>query len=145
MWARSWIGCTLVAFWFSGCVFSFDSSTPPSVTDEIWDDGMYDIGLDDAGMYRDGTYTGHRDLPTPQFIAVDVTIENRRIVAIHLRQHPFWNASPEQENLFQVVIKNQTTTTIAPRHEGSEQDQLLDAIDDALNKARQAPPSDTAE
>jgi uncharacterized protein with FMN-binding domain len=145
MWARSWIGCTLVAFWFSGCVFSFDASTPPSVTDEVWDDGMYAIGLDDAGMYRDGTYTGHRDLPTPQFIVVDVTIENRRIVAIHLRQHPFWKTPQEQEQLFQVVIKDQTTATIAPRHEESEQDQLLDAIDDALNKARQVSPSDTAE
>lgn len=104
--------------------------------DEAWDDGIYDLNL-----YYDGVYTGRQPIPTPQFIVVDVAIEQGRIMAIHLREYPSWSAPQEQEKLLQSVITSQTTSTIAPRDEGSEQDHLLNAIEDALNKARQAPSS----
>ena len=52
-----------------------------------------------------------------------------------------WSAPQEQETLLQTVLSEQTTSTVVPRHEGSEKDHLLDAIDEALNKARQGPPS----
>lgn len=138
--ASRWIGCTLLSLWLSGCVFHFDYSTPPSAVEEAWDNGIYDVTPDAEGIYRDGTYIGSQRLLTPQFIVVDVVIKNSRIVAIHLRKHPAWSAPREQEKLLQMVITRQTTSTIAPRPEGSERDQLLDAIDNALNKARQAPP-----
>lgn len=139
-WARGWIAYTIVALWFSGCVFRLGSSTSPSGMEEAWDDGIYDVAPGPEGIYRDGTYTGSERLPTPQFIVVDVTIEKSRIVAIRLRQHPAWKAPDEQDKLLHTVITNQATSAIAPRHEGSEQDQLLDAIDDALNKAQQPAP-----
>jgi uncharacterized protein with FMN-binding domain len=138
--ARGWIACAIVALWFSGCVFRLGSSTPPSPREEAWDDGIYDVAIEPEGIYRDGTYIGRERLPTPQFIVVDVTIEKSRIVAIRLRQHPAWKAPQEQDRLLRMVVTHQTTSAIAPRHEGSEQDQLLDAIDDALDKARQPAP-----
>ena len=106
-----------------------------------WDDDIYGVGIEDAGGYHDGVYRGGKYLPTPQFIVVDVSIQEGNIVAIHLREHPIWSAPQEQEQLLQTVIDQQTTLTIVPREEGSEQDELLDAIEDALNKARQAPPA----
>ena len=136
---RAWIACMMMVLWLSGCVFRFDASAPPSGMEEAWDDGIYDIPPDPEERYRDGNYTGRRSLPTPQFIVVDVTIEKNRIVAIQLRQHPAWKAPREQEKLLNMVVTSQTTSTITPRPEDSEQDQLLDAIDDALNKARQPP------
>jgi len=128
-----------MALWLSGCVFKLDYSTPPSGMEEAWDDGLYDVVPDYEGRYRDGSYTGRQSLPTPQLIIVDVVIKKSHIVTIRLRQHPAWQAPREQEKLLKTVVARQTTSTIAPRPEGSEQDQLLDAIDDALNKARQAP------
>jgi uncharacterized protein with FMN-binding domain len=104
--------------------------------DEAWDDGIYDLNTD-----HDGVYTGRQPLLTPQFIVVDVTIEQGRIVAIHLREHPAWSAPQKQEKLLQTVITSQTTSTIAPRDAGSEQKHLLHAIEDALDQARQAPSS----
>ena len=134
--AREWFACAIMALCFTGCIFRFDASAPPAGMEEAWDDGIYDIPSDPEGRYRDGSYRGSLSLPTPQFIVVDVTIAKSRIVAIHLRQHPTWKAPREQEKLLQTVVARQTTSTIAPRPAGSERDQLLDAIDDALNKAR---------
>lgn len=109
--------------------------------DEAWDDGIYGVNAEAAGLYHDGVYTGRQPLPTPQFIVVDVVIEKGRIVAIHLREYPPWRAPGAQKKLLQTVITYQTTSTVAPRDEGGEQDQLLDAIEDALDKARQTPPA----
>jgi hypothetical protein len=86
-------------------------------------------------------FSSRQPLSTPQFIVVDVAIEQGRIVAIHLREHPAWSAPQEQEKLLQTVITSQTTSAVTPRQEGSEQDHLLNAIEDALNKARQGPSS----
>jgi uncharacterized protein with FMN-binding domain len=138
---RGWIACMMMALWLSNCVFRFDADAPPSGMEEAWDDGIYDVSPDPEERYRDGSYTGSRSLPTPQFIVVDVTIKKSRIVAIRLRQHPTWKAPREQEKLLHMVVASQTTSTITPRPEGSEQDQLLDAVDDALNKARQPLPT----
>ncbi len=90
--------------------------------------------------YAEGVHTG-RQGPTPQLIVVDVTIEKGRIVAINLRQHPAWKRPEEQEKLLQTVIATQTVATPTPREEGSEEDRLLDAIEDALNRARRDEPS----
>jgi hypothetical protein len=136
MWARRLIEWGAVTLWLSGCAFSFHLGTSSPIMDEAWDDGIYDLNI-----YHDGVYMGRQPLPTPQFIVVDVAIEQGRIVAIHFREHPSWSAPQEQEKLLQSVITSQTTSTIAPRDEGSEQDHLLNAIEDALNKARQAPSS----
>jgi len=136
MWARRLIEWAAVILWLSGCAFSFHLGTPSPIMDEAWDDGIYDLNL-----YYDGVYTGRQPIPTPQFIVVDVAIEQGRIMAIYLREYPSWSAPQEQEKLLQSVITSQTTSTIAPRDEGSEQDHLLNAIEDALNKARQAPSS----
>ncbi len=89
------------------------------------------------GPWYDGTYTGMSDLPTPQLIVVDVSVSAGRIVAIRVRKHPAWKAPQEQERLLRAVIEAQTTDVYQPRHDGSEQDQLLRAIEDALNQARQ--------
>ena len=136
MGARRLIVWSAVTLWLSSCAYSFHLGTPSPIMDEAWDDGIYDLNT-----YYDGVYTGRQPLPTPQFIVVDVAIEQGRIVAIHLREHPAWSAPQEQEKLLQTVITSQTTSTVAPRDEGSEQDHLLNAIEDALNKARQAPSS----
>jgi hypothetical protein len=136
MWASRLMGWSTITLWLSGCAFSFHLGTSPQIMDEAWDDGIYDLNT-----YYDGIYTGRQSLPTPQFIVVDVTIEQNRIVAIHLREHPAWSVPQEQEKLLQTVITSQTTATIVPRDEGSEQDHLLHAIEDALDKARQAPSS----
>lgn len=94
--------------------------------------------------YVGGVYTG-RQGPTPQLIVVDVTIEQGRIVSINLRQHPAWKRPEEQKKLLQAVIAAQTVTRPTPGEdeskEGSEEDRLLDAIEDALNKARRDDPS----
>ena len=142
MWAKSLIGWSAVILWLSGCAFNFNLGPSPQVLEEGWDDNIYDVNPYDPGIYHDGVYTGGTDLPTPQFIVVDVAIKKGLVVAIDLRKHPVWSAPQEQKKLLQSVISYQTTSTIAPRDEGSEQDYLLDAIDDALNKARQAPSSD---
>jgi uncharacterized protein with FMN-binding domain len=123
-----------VTLWLSGCAFNFQLGTSSPIMDEAWDDGIYDMNT-----YYDGVYTGREPLPTPKFIVVDVAIERGRIVAIHLREHPSWSAPQEQAKLVQAVITYQSTSAIAPRDEGSEQDHLLNAIEDALDKARQAP------
>ena len=90
--------------------------------------------------YDEGIHMGQQG-PTPQLIVVDVTIEKGRIVAINLRQHPAWKRPEEQEKLLKAVIEAQTVTRPTPREEGSEEDRLLDAIEDALNKARRDEPS----
>jgi hypothetical protein len=50
------------------------------------------------------------------------------------------NRTQEQELLLQQVIKSQTTAVYKPRHDGSEQDLLLHAVENALSKARQKAP-----
>jgi uncharacterized protein with FMN-binding domain len=70
-------------------------------------------------------------------LVVDVDIRGGQIVAIHLRQHPEWQAPQTQELLLQRVIAQQTTDVYTPRKDGSEHDTLLNAIEDALSKARQ--------
>ena len=139
MWVRSLIGWGFIILWISSCALSFNLGTTSPSMETAWDDDIYDVDVEDAGLYRDGIYRGVNPLPTPQFIVVDVSIEKSRIVAIHLRQHPSWSAPQEQDQLLQTVIDFQTTSTVEPRDEGSEQDHLLDAIEDALSKARQAP------
>jgi uncharacterized protein with FMN-binding domain len=93
-----------------------------------------------VGPWNDGTYTGIQDLPTPQLLVVDVAIQQGKIVAIHLRQHPEWQAPEDQELLLRQVIESQTTEVSTPRNDGSEQDLLLRAIEDALSKAQRKTP-----
>jgi uncharacterized protein with FMN-binding domain len=96
--------------------------------------------LPSVGPWNDGTYTGIQDLPTPQLLVVDVAIQRGKIVAIHLRQHPAWQAPQEQELLLLQVIERQTTEVYTPRNDGSEQDLLLRAIENALSQAQQKTP-----
>lgn len=141
MWAKRLMGWSALALWFSGCAFNFNLGPRPQILEEAGDDYIYDVNAYDPGIYHDGVYTGENSLPTPQFIVVDVAIKKGRVVAIKLRKHPAWSSPQEQEKLLQTVISYQTTSTVVPRDEGSEKDHLLDAIDEALNKARQAPSS----
>ncbi|GIX49485.1 MAG: hypothetical protein KatS3mg131_3696 [Candidatus Tectimicrobiota bacterium] len=92
------------------------------------------------GPWEDGVYTGFSDLPTPQLVVVEVSIAGGRIVALRLRRHPAWKAPAVQEQLVRAVLAQQTTDLGLPRPPGSEQDQLLRAIEDALAKARRHPP-----
>jgi len=88
------------------------------------------------GPWNDGTYTTIQDLPTPQLLVVQVDIAQGQIAAIRLLQHPAWTAPQEQELLLRNVLTRQTTTVYEPRNDGSEQDLLLHAIEEALYKAR---------
>jgi uncharacterized protein with FMN-binding domain len=93
-----------------------------------------------TGPWQEGTYTGMTtDIPTPQLFVVDVTIANGRIFNIRLRQHPAWTAPKKQEQVIQAVISEQTTDVYKSRHDNSDQDLLLDAIEDALIKAHPQP------
>lgn len=93
-----------------------------------------------AGPWQEGTYTGMTtDVPTPQLIVVDVTINKGRIFNIRLRQHPAWTAPKKQEQILRAVISEQTTDVYESRHDNSDQDHLLDAIEDALIKAHPQP------
>jgi uncharacterized protein with FMN-binding domain len=114
------VGVLLI--WFSGCTPGVVLQTTP---------------LPSFGPWNDGTYTGIQELPTPQLLVVEVAIQRGWIVAIHLRQHPEWQAPQEQELLLRQVVERQTTEVYTLRNDGSEQDLLLRAIEDALYKARQ--------
>jgi uncharacterized protein with FMN-binding domain len=93
-----------------------------------------------AGPWQEGTYTGMTtDLPTPQLIVVDVMINKGRIIRIRLRQHPEWAVPEKQKQILRAVISEQTPGVYDSRHDNSEQDRLLDAIEDALNKAHPKP------
>jgi uncharacterized protein with FMN-binding domain len=124
----SWTRTTLVGIlmlWLSGC-------TPEGI--------LQTAPVASSGPWNDGIYTGIQDLPTPQLLVVDVAISRGQIVAIRLRQHPTWQAPQEQELLVRRVIERQTTALDTPRNDGSEQDLLLNAIEDALSKAQQKTP-----
>ena len=97
--------------------------------------------LPSAPLWDDGRYIGVQDVPSPQLIRVAVDISRGRIVTIRVLQHPAWYATEEQEGLLRLVVESQTTEGHVPRGTGSERDRLLHAIDDALAKARSAPPS----
>lgn len=93
-----------------------------------------------SGPWQEGIYTGKTtDLPTPQLIVVDVTISAGHIFKIRLRQHPAWSAPAKQEQILRAVISEQSTGVYPSRHDNSEQDRLLDAIENALNKAHPKP------
>jgi uncharacterized protein with FMN-binding domain len=89
------------------------------------------------GPWNDGTYTTIQDLPTPQLLVVQVDIAQGQIAAIRLLQHPAWTAPQEQDLLLRSVLTRQTTAVYEPRNDGSEQDLLLHAIEEALYKALQ--------
>lgn len=103
-------------------------------------ESVFAVHPETTGPWQEGTYTGVTpDLPTPQLIVVDVTINKGRIFRIRLRQHPEWTAPEEQKQIIRAVISEQTTGVYDSRHDNSEQDRLLDAIEDALNKAHPKP------
>jgi len=83
---------------------------------------------------------GVNDVSSPQLIRVAVNISKGRIVTVRVLQYPGGQASEEQEGLLRLVVESQTTEGHVPRGTGSEQDRLLQAIDDALAKAQSAPP-----
>lgn len=115
------IGFGILMLWLSGCMVGSKpqpTAAPPS------------------SPLHEGVFTGTHDLPTPQFIVVDVRIVKGRIVAINLRQHPAWKKPQDQERLIRTVVEKQTTEVYDNRNDDSDQDRLLDAIEDALNKAR---------
>ena len=117
------VGALLI--WLYGCTSGVVLQTAP---------------LPSVGLWNDGIYTGIQDLPTPQLLVVDVAIQRGKIVAIHLRQHPEWQAPQEQELLLRQVIESQTTEVYTSRNDGSEQDLLLRAIEEALSKAQRKTP-----
>lgn len=111
----------LVLLWLNGCTAGVkpEATTSPPL-----------------GQWKEGVYTGSHDLPTPQFIVVDVTIVAGQIVAIHLRQHPAWKKPQDLERLLRTVVEKQTTDVYDGGNDDSDQDRLLNAIEDALNNAR---------
>jgi uncharacterized protein with FMN-binding domain len=115
------IGWGILILWLSGCSVGIKPepiTSPPSK------------------QLHEGVFTGTNDLPTPQFIVVDVTIVDGEIVAIRLRQHPAWKKPEEQQRLLRAVVEKQTTDVYDSRNDESDQDRLLNAIEDALSKAR---------
>ena len=118
------IGWVILMVWLSGCAVGVKpepSTAPPPPA---------------SGPLKEGVYTGSHDLPTPEFIVVDVTIVDGKIVAIYLRQHPAWQKPGDQQRLLRTVVDKQTTDLDDERPSDSDQDRLLNAIEDALNKAR---------
>lgn len=91
--------------------------------------------------WEDGHYLGVNDVPTPQLIRVAVGITQGRIVTIQLLEHPAWSAPTEQDRLLRLVVASQTTAGHVPRGTGSEQEHLLQAIDNALSQARPGAPA----
>ncbi len=96
--------------------------------------------LPSTPLWDDGSYMGVNDVSSPQLIRVAVNISKGRIVTVRVLQYPGGQASEEQEGLLRLVVESQTTEGHVPRGTGSEQDRLLQAIDDALAKAQSAPP-----
>ncbi len=97
--------------------------------------------LPSAPLWDDGSYLGVHDGFTPQLIRVAVDIASGRIMSIRVLQHPAWRSTQEQEELLRLVMESQTTVGHVSPGTGSEQDQLLRAIDDALRKAQSQAPS----
>ncbi|MGE3536179.1 MAG: hypothetical protein AB7N91_01935 [Candidatus Tectimicrobiota bacterium] len=91
--------------------------------------------------WQDGSYLGVNELPAPQLIRVAVGISQGRLVSIHLLEHPAWRTPAEQQDLLRLVVESQSTSGLVPRGTGSEQDHLLQAIDNALTKARSEAPA----
>ena len=96
--------------------------------------------LSPSAPLNDRAYTSVQDLPTPQFLAVEVNIAPGQIVALRLQQHPAWEALQDQELLLHRVLERQATPVDALREEGSEQDAVSRAIEDSLYKAQREAP-----
>jgi uncharacterized protein with FMN-binding domain len=99
--------------------------------------------LSASGSWNDEIYTSVQDLPTPQFLTVEVNLSQGQMVAVRLQQHPAWKAPGEQELLLRRVLERQTTAVDELREEESAQDVLLRAIEtieDTLDKAQREAP-----
>jgi hypothetical protein len=73
-------------------------------------------------------------------VRVTIDVSRGRIVTVRVHQPPGWSASQEEELLLRRVIEQSPNRleTLAPA--GSEADQLLRALDDAITKARISSP-----
>ena len=118
-----------LGLWAGGCTQSFFPQTITQTTSLPAPDG-----------WQDGSYTGVSDrvggLPTPQLVRVTVDVSHGSIVTIRIHQPPGWRAPEGPELLLRRLLEQPTTESDTPPPVGSESDQLLRALDDAISKAR---------
>jgi len=94
--------------------------------------------------WHDGTYTGTSDpggLPTPQLVRVTMDVSRGRIVTVRVHQPPGWNAPQEEELILRRALEQPSTGLETPSLTGSETDQLLHALDEAITRARTFSPA----
>ena len=95
--------------------------------------------------WHDGTYTGTSDLvgdlPTPQLVRVTIDVSRGRIVTVRVHQPPGWNAPQEEELLLRHTLEQSSSGQEPPLPAGSEADQLLRALDEAITRARTFSPT----
>jgi len=94
--------------------------------------------------WHDGTYTGTSDLgglPTPQLLRITMDVSRGHIVTVRVHQPPGWNAPREEELILRRALEQPSTGLETPSPAGSETDQLLRALDDAITRARTFSPT----
>jgi hypothetical protein len=133
-WRRWLLLLDIFGLWLGGC----SSGLMPHVV-------THPMAISAPDGWHDGTYTGTSDRvgdpPTPRLVRVTIDVSRGRIVTVRVHQPPGWSASQEEELLLRRVIEQSPNRleTLGPA--GSEADQLLRALDDAITKARTSSPT----
>ena len=133
MWRRMLLLGTC-GLWLGGCSSGL---LPHTVT--------YPMALSAPGGWHDGSYTGTSDLrgdpPTPQLVRVTMDVSRGRIVIVRVHQPSGWNAPQGEELLLRQGLEPSATGLEPPAPAGSEAEQLLRALDDAITRARAFAPT----
>jgi hypothetical protein len=123
-----------LGLWLGGC----SSDLMPHIV-------THTMTLSTPEGWHDGSYTGTSDLrgdpPTPQLVRVTMDVSRGRIVTVRVHQPPGWNAPQGEELLLRRALEQSPTGLEPPSPAGSETDQLLRALDDAITKARAFSPT----
>ena len=94
--------------------------------------------------WHDGTYTGTSDtgdLPTPQLVRVTMDVSRGQVVSVRVHQPPGWNAPREEDLILRRALEQPSPGLETSSPAGSETDQLLHALDDAITRARTFTPA----
>jgi hypothetical protein len=134
MWQRWLLLLGIFGSWLGGC----SSGLMPHVV-------THPMTLSAPDDWHDGTYTGTSDRvgepPTPQLVRVTMDVAGGRILTVRVHQPPGWQAPQEEALLLRRMLEQSSTEREASAPAGSEADQLLRALDDAITKARSSSPS----